>query len=182
MISNGYIKEKPFCELLPFLDAVKIDLKAFTNSFYKELCSGELDPVLKILKLLKKAGTWFEIVVLIIPTKNDSPQEIKEMCSWIVDNLSEHVPIHFTRFHPVYKIKNIPATPVSTLRKAHEIAKEAGLEFPYIGNVPGDERECTFCPHCGKKIISRIGFYVKDFMLENSACQHCKRQVPGIWS
>jgi len=130
MISNGYIKEKPLRELIPKLDGVKIDLKAFTNTFYRDMCNGELKPVLDTLKILKETGIWFEIVVLIIPTKNDSSDEIRTLCSWIKDNLSTTVPIHFTRFHPVYKIKDLPRTPHRTLKGAYKIARESGLKFP----------------------------------------------------
>lgn len=181
MISNGYIQEKPLRQLIPALDAVKIDLKAFTNAFYKDLCSGELDPVLKTLKILNEKGIWFEIVVLIIPTKNDSPKELKELCTWVVDELSDMVPIHFTRFRPIYKIKDLPPTPISTLTKAYEIARSAGINFPYIGNVVGHDGECTFCPNCSRKIITRRGFYLSNLDLEKGNCVSCGTPIPGVW-
>lgn len=181
MISNGYIKEKPLRDLIPVLDAVKIDLKAFTESFYQELCSGRLEPVLHTLKILKEEGIWFEIVVLLIPTKNDSEKELKEMCSWVKDHLSDTVPIHFTAFHPVYKIKDLPRTPLSTLQKAYRIAKEEGLKFPYVGNVRGGDMECTYCPHCKEKIISRVGFYLLKNDINKGICSSCGKSVPGVW-
>jgi pyruvate formate lyase activating enzyme len=181
MISNGYIQEKPLRNLIPRLDAIKIDLKAFSNEFYRELCSGELDPVLKTLRILQETGIWFEIVVLILPTKNDSTEELHALCSWVAEHLSDKVPIHFTRFHPVYKVKNLPRTPISTLKKAYEIAKKAGLKFPYIGNVPGEEGSCTYCPSCNRKVITRHGVYLTKLDLNKSNCAHCGQSLPGVW-
>jgi len=181
MISNGYIQEKPLRELLKILDGVKIDLKAFTNSFYKEMCNGDLMPVLNTLKILKEVGIWFEIVVLIIPTKNDSPKEIRNLCKWITDNLNDSVPVHFTRFHPVYKVKDIPSTPQSTLIRAYDIAKEEGIKFPYVGNIPGNDGENTYCPECEKKIIARSGFFVYKIGVVDGKCPSCKAPIPGVW-
>ncbi|MBU0755035.1 MAG: AmmeMemoRadiSam system radical SAM enzyme [Planctomycetes bacterium] len=181
MISNGYIQEKPLRKLIPFLDAVKIDLKAFTDSFYRELCSGELEPVLKTLKILKETGIWFEIVVLLIPTKNDSVKEIGELCAWVIKELSDTVPVHFNRFHPVYKIKDLPRTPVSTLENAMKIARGAGIKFPYIGNLQGKEWGDTFCSHCGKPVISRVGFYLAKLEVNKGNCNYCGKPLPGVW-
>ncbi|MHC4942589.1 MAG: AmmeMemoRadiSam system radical SAM enzyme [Planctomycetota bacterium] len=181
MISNGYIQEKALRELIPVMDAVKIDLKAFTESFYKDMCSGELKPVLETLKILKETGIWFEIVVLIVPTKNDSEQELKDMCSWVKDNLSNSVPIHFNRFHPVYKVKDIPRTPESTLKRAYEIARETGLKFPYVGNLAGNDWAHTYCPHCNEVLIKRIGFYLAKLEVNKGNCNSCGKAVPGVW-
>jgi pyruvate formate lyase activating enzyme len=181
MISNGYIQEKPLRELIPVLDAVKIDLKAFTDSFYQELCSGELEPVLNTLKILEEEKIWFEIVMLIIPTKNDSMDEIRELCTWVKDRLSDSVPIHFTRFHPIYKVKDIPPTPHSTLKTAYETAKKTGIRFPYVGNVAGDERESTYCPNCGKRVVERVGFYSPKVDLVRGNCSSCGTPISGIW-
>lgn len=181
MVSNGYIKEEPLKELCKHLSAVKIDFKAFTEKFYKETCSGELKPVLDTLVTLKKIGIWFEIVVLIIPTLNDTDKELKEMCGWIKENLGPDVPIHFTRYHPTYKIKNIPPTPVATLEKARKIAMDAGLNYPYIGNVPGHEGESTFCPHCHKIAIKRVGFTILQNSVKNGKCGDCQHPIPGVW-
>ena len=181
MISNGYIEEKPLRDLVKVLDGVKIDLKAFTNEFYRDLCSGTLEPVLRTLKILKETGIWFEIVVLIIPTRNDSAAEIRSMCDWIAENLGDSVPIHFTRFHPTYKIKEIAATPVRTLERAFETARKAGLKFPYIGNVPGHEGENTRCRKCGKTLIERKGFWVIANRIKSGKCPFCSDSVPGIW-
>jgi pyruvate formate lyase activating enzyme len=181
MISNGYIKEKPLRELVLHLDAVKIDLKAFTEKFYRELCSGELAPVLKTLEILKDEGIWFEIVVLIIPFQNDSREEVKSMCGWIVEKLGDSVPVHFTRFHPTYKIKDLPRTPLETLEGAYDTALEEGLKFAYIGNVPGHEAENTRCPSCGKVVIERTGFRILDKKITSGACAFCSEKIPGVW-
>jgi len=161
---------------------VKIDLKAFSDRFYQEMCSGELEPVLEALKILHRTGIWFEIVVLLLPTKNDSKEELTRMCRWIAANLGKDVPIHFTRFHPMYKVQNLPSTPVSRLEQAHAVARECGLHFPYVGNVPGHPTESTFCPGCGKRVIHRVGFRILEKRLAGSNCAGCQRPIPGVWS
>ncbi|MFQ5964551.1 MAG: AmmeMemoRadiSam system radical SAM enzyme [Candidatus Scalinduaceae bacterium] len=181
MISNGYIKKEPLIKLCKELDAVKIDFKAFTEKFYKETCSGELKPVLETLITLKEIGIWFEIVVLIVPTLNDSTEELRDMCSWINQNLGTDIPIHFSRFHPTYKIKNLPPTPIKTLEKARNIAIEAGLNFAYIGNVPGHQGESTYCPDCKEVVIRRVGYTILQYSLNDNKCRNCKHPIPGVW-
>lgn len=181
MISNGYILQQPMEDLIPHLAAVKVDLKAFTEHFYKEYCSGELKPVLDILKLLSRSKIWYEIVVLIIPTLNDGKTEIHQMTSWIRDELGPDVPVHFSRYHPTYKIKNIPVTPVSTLQRCYDIAKEEGMNYVYCGNIPGHPSESTFCPKCGKVVIKRFGYSILENNLKNGLCTGCGREIPGIW-
>ncbi len=181
IVSNGYINPEPLKKLLPYLSAVKIDLKAFTEKFYREICSGELEPVLKTLKVLKEEGAFFEIVYLVIPTLNDDPEEIKKMCVWIRDNLGKDVPVHFSRFHPAYKLTHLLATPVKTLERAIEIAHEVGLQYVYIGNVPGHKYNSTFCPRCDKLLIHRVHFSVLSNDMENGKCKFCKHKIPGVW-
>ncbi len=182
MISNGYIQEKPLRELLPHLGAVKIDLKGFTESFYREVCDGELAPVLRTLEILKETGTWFEIVVLVIPTLNDDEAQMKGLCGWVAERLGSEVPIHFTRFHPAYRIQNIPSTPVATLERVLSYAREAGLRFAYLGNVPGHPAESTYCPGCGATLIQRTGFAISSNTLRAGRCLACDRAIPGVWS
>jgi pyruvate formate lyase activating enzyme len=181
MISNGYIKKEPLVELCKELSAVKIDFKAFTEKFYKETCSGELKPVLETLVTLKEIGIWFEIVMLVIPTLNDSDKELKGMCSWIYENLGADVPVHFSRFHSTYKIKNLPPTPTKTLEKARNIAMESGLNFAYTGNVPGHPGESTYCPDCKEVLIKRVGYTILQYSLNGNKCGNCKHPIPGIW-
>ena len=182
MISNGYIQEEPLRQLCKHLTGVKIDLKAFTETFYRDLCAGELKPVLKVLEVLKDIGIWFELVVLIIPTHNDSPDEIRRMSNWVIERLGPDVPMHFTRFHPTYRVTNLPATPVSTLERCRKIAMDAGVHYVYAGNVPMHEGENTYCHSCGHELIRRIGFRVKFTRLADGRCPKCDTQIPGVWS
>jgi pyruvate formate lyase activating enzyme len=181
MISNGYIKEEPLIQLCKQLNGVKVDLKSFSEKFYKEYCSGELKPVLATLKRLQRIGIWYELVVLIIPTLNDSDLEIRTMCEWIKSELGVDVPIHFSRFHPMYKIKNLPSTPVKTLETAHAIACDVGLHYVYLGNVPGHKAESTYCPGCGKVLIERVGYHIVRNVIKGGACPFCKQNIPGVW-
>jgi pyruvate formate lyase activating enzyme len=167
IVSNGYINPEPLKKLLPYLDAVKIDLKAFTEKFYREICSAELEPVLRTLKVLKEEGAFFEIVNLIIPT--------------IKDNLGEDVPLHFSRFTPAYKLTLLPATPVETLEKAVKIAQEVGLKYVYIGNVPGHKYNSTFCPKCKKRLIHRVHFSILSNNIKDGKCRFCQEEIHGIW-
>ena len=127
MVSNGFIEPEPLHQLLEVLDAVKIDLKAFTEGFYEEITRGELEPVLDSLQLIREKGTWLEIVNLIIPTLNDDSDEIRDLCAWIQHNLGEEVPLHFSRFFPQYRMTHLPATPLSTLEQAHRLLTPGGL-------------------------------------------------------
>jgi pyruvate formate lyase activating enzyme len=182
MISNGFMNEKPLRELCNQLTAVKIDLKSFSEQFYREYCSGRLGPVLETLIRLKDRGMWFEIVVLLIPTLNDDQDELSRMCNWIKTNLGPDVPIHFSRFHAMYQIKNLPPTPIKTLEMARSIALEAGLHYPYIGNVPGHEGEHTYCPSCKKVLIRRVGYSIVENALDEGRCKFCRHTIPGIWT
>jgi pyruvate formate lyase activating enzyme len=182
-ISNGFIQEKPLRDLCKQLDAIKIDFKAFTEKFYRETCSGELKPVLHTLEVLKDIGIWFELVVLLVPTLNDSENEIREKTKWVVKNLSANVPMHFTRFHPTYKIKNLPVTPTKTLEMAHNVAVAEGVKFAYVGNVPGHQWESTYCPKCKEKVIARYGYYIQfNNITAKGACPKCGEKIPGVWT
>ncbi len=181
MISNGYIQKEPMLDLCTVLDAVKIDLKAFTEKFYTELVSGKLRPVLDTLLLLKSKNMWTEIVYLVIPGQNDDPKELTEMCKWIAAELGPDTPIHFSRFHPQYRLTNLPPTPLKTLQTARKIGLDNGLHFVYTGNIPGDEGENTYCPQCGKMLIRRIGFRVIENNLLKNKCPNCQYKIAGIW-
>jgi pyruvate formate lyase activating enzyme len=180
--SNGFINPGPLKSLCKVLDAANVDLKGFTENFYRELCAGELNPVLETLKTLKKEKVHLEITNLIIPTKNDDLSVLKEMCLWIRKELGADTPIHFSRFYPLYKLKTLPPTPVSTLDKAREAALSAGLEYVYVGNVPGHAAESTFCPKCKKMIIQRTGYMVGEINLKDGKCRHCGKPIAGIWT
>lgn len=180
--SNGYINPKPLRELCKYLDAACIDLKAFSERFYREVTEGSLSPVLNTLKILREEAIHTEIVNLVIPTKNDDLKMIKDMVYWIKEELGLDVPLHFTRFYPQYKLKNLPPTPVETLEKARKLALEEGLRYVYIGNVPGHPGENTYCPNCHKLIIWRLGYRIQQVSLNNGHCAHCGYPIPGIWS
>ncbi len=181
MISNAYINPEPLNELCSVLDAVKVDLKAFTEKFYKELVMGRLQPVLDALVQLKSRKMWTEIVYLVIPGKNDDEGELKEMCQWIRHDLGPETPLHFSRFHPQYRLLNIPPTPVETLRKARDIGLKAGLHYVYVGNVPGEEGENTRCPECGKLVIRRVGYTIRENLLKDGKCGSCGATIAGVW-
>ncbi len=180
MISNGYIEPEPLKYLLKVLDAVKIDLKGFTEEFYRDITLGELEPVLNTLKIIKELGVWLEIVNLVVPTLNDDPEDIGRMCEWIKEQLGDEVPLHFSRFFPTYRLTNLPATPLSTLEKAHAAAKETGLKYVYIGNVPGHVYNSTFCPYCNKKLIQRIQFTVSQNNITSGKCPFCGKAIAGF--
>jgi pyruvate formate lyase activating enzyme len=182
MISNGYIQEKPLRQLCRQLTGVKIDFKAFTEKFYKDSCAGELRPVLTTLEILREVGIWFELVILVIPTLNDSPREIKAMSEWVVKTIGPDVPMHFTRFHPTYRVTNLPRTPVSTLERSRRIALEAGVHYVYAGNVPGHPDENTYCHSCGHELIRRVGFRVRANTIRDGKCPNCETDIPGVWS
>jgi len=182
MISNGYIQEKPLRQLCSHLTGVKIDFKAFTEKFYSEWCMGELKPVLDTLEILKDIGIWFELVILIVPTLNDSPDEIKQMSEWVVSHLGPDVPMHFTRFHPTYRVTNLPRTPVSTLERSRKVALDAGVRYVYAGNVPMHPSENTFCHECRNELIRRTGFRVQFNRIDDGKCPKCQTPIPGVWA
>jgi len=181
IVSNGFINPEPLKKLIKVLDAVKIDLKGFSEKFYQQICSAELKPVLRTLEILKQENKYFEIVNLIIPTLNDSEDEIREMCRWIKEKLGDEVPIHFTRFSPAYKLIHLPPTPIKKLEKAHEVAKEVGLKYVYIGNVPGHKYNSTYCPKCKKLLIERCHFEVRKNEVVKGKCKYCGKEIVGIW-
>lgn len=181
MHSAGHINEPPLRELCKYLDAANIDLKGFSQDFYSQMSLGNLDSVLQTLRILKQEGVWVEITNLIVPGFNDDPEMIKNMCVWIKDNLGSDTPLHFSRFFPMYKLTNISPTPVETLERAEKIAKDAGLNYVYIGNIPGSLAESTFCPVCRKLIIGRSGYTITENNIENGKCKFCGTKIPGIW-
>jgi pyruvate formate lyase activating enzyme len=180
--SNGFINPEPLRNLCRVMDAANIDLKGFSEEFYREICSGGLHPVLEALKIYRQSKVHLEITNLVIPTKNDDMDVLKEMCLWIKKELGGETPVHFSRFFPLYKLKGLPPTPVSTLERARSIAQSAGLEYVYIGNVPGHEGENTFCPKCKKMIIKRAGYMVGEVNLKEGKCKFCGTPIPGIWT
>jgi len=179
--TNGSMRPEPLRELLPYVDAVTVDLKGFTEEFYQDISQASLEPVLETLEIIKEKGVWLEIVNLIIPGYNDEPEEIRAMCQWIREKLGPKTPLHFTRFSPSYRLTGVQPTPLETLEMAHGIAGEEGLEYVYIGNVPGHHHNSTFCPQCGETVIQRFHFSVYEINLEEGNCGSCGHEIPGIW-
>jgi len=179
--SNGFINPGPLRDLCRVMDAANIDLKGFTETFYRDLCNGELSPILEALKILRKEKVHIEITNLVIPSMNDDMSVVKEMCLWIKKELGPDTPVHFSRFYPLYKLRSVPPTPVSTLDKVRTVALSAGLEYVYIGNIPGHEAENTFCPKCKKRLVQRTGYMVGETHLKGGKCGYCGKPIPGIW-
>ncbi|GAM09242.1 putative protein [Geobacter sp. OR-1] len=179
--SNGYIRQEPLRELCTVLDAANIDLKGFTPEYYRSMCEADLEPVLETLKTLKKSGVWLELTNLVIPGQNDDLVTIRRMADWIRQNLGAETPLHFSRFFPLYKLTHITPTPVSTLEKARETARKAGLKYVYIGNLPGHAGNNTYCPKCAKLVVKRSGFSVLEKHLAGSACAYCGYKLHGRW-
>lgn len=178
-VSNGYINKEPLLEFCKYLDAVNIDLKSFNDLTYRKICSAKLEPVLNTLKILKENKIHIEITNLLIPTINDSDQEIKKMCSWILENLGSDIPLHFSKFYPMYNLKNLPPTPIEALEKARKLALNNGLKYVYIGNIPGHPASNTFCPKCKALLILR------DSSIENKIkggeCPNCNQKIYGVY-
>ena len=180
--SNGFINPVPLKELCKVLAAANIDLKAFSEEFYGNISQGRLAPVLQTLKTLKGEGVHLEITNLVIPTQNDNPETVQKMCTWIKNELGADTPVHFSRFYPLYKLRNLPPTPVTTLEKNRKIAMDAGLEYVYVGNVPGHEGERTYCPRCKKILVFRQGYTIGEINLNKGKCKYCGKPISGIWS
>jgi pyruvate formate lyase activating enzyme len=182
LVTAGYIFEEPLRYFLNYIDAVTLDIKSFRENLYLKLNCGKLQPVLNTLKIIKEKGVWLEISNLIIPGWTDDFGMIKEMCEWLRSNELQDYPLHFLRFHPMYKLTQLPSTPVSTLEKARDIAIAAGIKFVYIGNVPGTNYTNTYCPKCKKLLIERLGYQIAQNHIKNSKCEYCNEIIPGVWN
>lgn len=182
VVTGAYIQPEPLKRLCASVDAIKVDLKAFSEKFYKEVVNGELKPVLAALVQMRKLGMWNEIVYLVVPTLNDSEAEFRGLARWVKAELGADVPVHFTRFHPEYLLKNLPPTPVATLERAKAIADAEGLRYVYVGNVPGHAGENTYCPRCRRAVIERTGFQINALRLRQGKCENCRTPIPGVWS
>jgi len=181
MVTNGYINQEPLKKLYKYIDAANVDLKGFTERFYKDIPSSSLAPVLETLKTIKgMENCWLEITTLIIPTLNDDIKTIKEMCIWTKENLGDKTPLHFSRFFPFYKLEHLPPTPPETLIKARDIALKTGLKFVYVGNILLEESENTCCQKCKRLLIERKGFSITKNKVKDGRCS-CGEIIPGIW-
>jgi pyruvate formate lyase activating enzyme len=179
-VTNGYTNAEPLREIAPYLDAMNIDLKSMDDGFYKRLCKAKVQPVLDTIVLAKELGIHIELTNLVIPGENDTKEGFEKMAKWIVDNVGSEVPLHFSRFHPDYQMIDHPRTPLKTLGIAYKIAKDAGLKYVYVGNVPSNERENTLCPNCGNMVIQRWGFSISKYDLDGNKCKNCGEVVDII--
>ncbi|MCK9573377.1 MAG: AmmeMemoRadiSam system radical SAM enzyme [Candidatus Omnitrophica bacterium] len=178
-VTNGYMDKQPLQDIKPYLDAANVDLKSFSEDFYRKICKASLKPVLENIILLKKLGIWIEVTTLVIPGKNDDKKELKQIAEFIV-SVDKNIPWHISRFHPDFEFTEIGATSPESLSLAYDIAKEAGLKYVYVGNMDTDY-ENTICPACNKVIIERKGFFVESKNIEQGRCGYCKEQIKGIW-
>jgi pyruvate formate lyase activating enzyme len=181
VISAGFINPQPLRELCQTVEAIKIDLKGYDEEFYRKVCGAELGPVLDAIRIIHAAGVHLEVVNLVVPTLNDSLEQLRALSRWLAQEISPDVPLHFSRFQPLYKLTDLPPTPVETLEEARKIALEEGMRFVYVGNVPGHSGNNTYCPACGKAIIVRQGFSVVEYHLKGSVCAYCGESIPGVW-
>lgn len=180
--SNGYINTEPLKKLCSVVDAANIDLKTFNDSTYLKLTGGKLQPVLDTLKTYRDMGVWLEITNLIVPAWSDKIDEIGNMCKWLSDNGFKETPLHFSRFYPIYKLEQLPPTPVDILKNAAKVAAGEGLKYIYIGNVPGNESADTICPSCGTTLVARQGFRVTLNNISKGKCNKCGTDISGVWS
>ncbi len=182
-VSAGYVCPKPRAEFYQWMDAANIDLKAFTERFYHKLTGSHLAPVLETLKYLRhETSVWLEITCLLIPGENDSQQELNVMCGWILEHLGRDVPLHFTAFHPNWKLLDHPKTPSETLYQARAIALAVGLKHVYLGNIRNQASSSSYCANCGVQVIGRVGYRITDWQLDDRGrCFRCGAYLPGIW-
>ncbi len=182
-VSAGYVNAEPRAEFYRHMDAANIDLKAFTGHFYEKVTFARLPAVLETLRYLRhETDVWLEITTLLIPGHNDSDAEIAEECGWILDHLGDDVPLHFTAFHPDYRMRDVPPTPPATLRRARRIARDAGLRYVYTGNVHDPDGQSTSCPGCRRPVVIRDWYVIGDYRLtDDGHCRHCGTAVPGVY-
>jgi len=180
-VSNGYMTTEAIDFTRDWLDAINVDLKAFSDDYYRRLCKARLEPVLDTIRYIaRNTDIWLEITTLIVPGENDSSEELKRLAEFIVTEAGEDVPWHVSRFHPQYKYMDSIATPTETLERALQIGKEAGLHYVYIGNLPGSKAENTYCYNCGRVLIERFGYRIGANYIRQSACPDCGAKIAGV--
>jgi pyruvate formate lyase activating enzyme len=178
-VTNGYITPEALKEIRPYLHAANIDLKGYTDDFYKNICGARLQPVLDSIGLYKELGIWIEITTLVIPGHNDSDEQLNGIAKFI-KSVGKDIPWHVSRFHPTYKLMDQPRTPLETLKRARRIGLDAGLRYVYEGNIPGEGEE-TLCWSCQRPLIKRMGFSVQENSIKNGKCPYCDETIDGVW-
>ncbi|GAB4176788.1 MAG: AmmeMemoRadiSam system radical SAM enzyme [Calditrichia bacterium] len=182
MVTNGYITAEALPEVYKHIDAANVDLKGFSEEFYKKYTASSLQPVLETIRSLKKMGKWVEITNLVIPTLNDSDSMLKELVTWIAHHIETDVPVHFSAFHPDYQIQDIPPTPIKTLIRAKNLAEKAGLTYIYIGNIADRQYSTTYCSKCHSELIERNWYNTSVTGMEHDKCKQCGATIPGVFS
>lgn len=181
-VTAGYITPAARRDFFSVIDATNVDLKGFTERFYRKLCSAELRPVLETLEhLVHETDVWVEITTLLIPGENDSEAELRELNRWVFETLGPDVPLHFSAFHPDFRMRDKPRTPASTLVRARDIAMETGMRYVYTGNVFDPRGQSTYCPSCGETVIARDGYTIQRWNLNEGACAACGERVAGVF-
>lgn len=183
LVTAGYINEEPLRALLPYVDAANVDIKAFSDDFYRSVCSATLEPVLRTVLVMKEMGVHVEITNLVIPTLNDSEEALGKLCAWMRDQAGTEMPLHFSRFFPRFRMTHLPPTPVETLLRAREIARAAGLKHVYVGNAEVPDGETTFCAGCGGRLVVRQRYVIRENRVTPAgACPVCGKGVYGVWT
>lgn len=181
--TSAFIEPKPLLDFARHVDAFVITLKGFDEDFYQRVCGVGLEPVLASIKAIgRQAKCWLELINVVVPTQNDDPAKIGEMVKWVRQNVGGNVPLHFARFVPMYKLANLPQTPVQTLEAACEIGRKAGLRFVYTSNVSPHPGNNTICPDCHQPMIQRLGFKILEYNLKGGTCPNCRKRLPGVWA
>jgi pyruvate formate lyase activating enzyme len=181
-VTAGYIMPEARREFYSVMDAANVDLKAFTELFYEQISLARLEPILDTLRWLKEeTDVWFEITTLLIPTKNDSEEEVARMCDWLINNLGDSVPLHFTAFHPDFRMQDIPPTPPATLARARQQALSAGLKHVYTGNVHDERGQSTYCPQCKRCVIERNWYTLGQYHIKEGCCEYCGQRIAGVY-
>jgi pyruvate formate lyase activating enzyme len=182
LVTAGYMNPKPMRELYSHVDAANIDIKSMSDRFYREICDGTLKPVMETMVTARSMGVHVEVTFLVIPTLNDTDAEFESLCKWMKENMGREVPIHFSRFHPLYRLRHLPQTPAETLDRARQIAKAAGLDYVYVGNVLREDDATTHCPDCGEVLVRRMGFQVlENRIASGGVCPKCGKEIYGVW-
>lgn len=179
-VTNGYMTAEALDLIAPVLHAANVDLKSFSDRYYRKICGATLTPVLETIRRMRERSIWVEVTTLVVPERNDSDAELQALARWLA-SLDRDIPWHVSAFYPAYKMLDVPPTPMPTLLRAARIGHEAGLRFIYIGNVPGDEWADTMCPHCGRRLVRRRGFTILNQSIEDGCCAACHASIPGVW-
>ena len=182
LVTAAYINPEPLRRLCKETDAANVDLKFIDDALYQSNCDASVKPVLDALRIFREEGVWLEITNLVIPTMNDEARSIERLCRWVVENLGRDVPIHFSRFHPLYQLRHLPATPKETLERAAKIAADCGIRYCFVGNVWGSEGEHTYCPNDRAVLVRRVGYRIAEYNLTaEGKCPKCGEEIPGVW-